>query len=158
MTRPHPEMRRRFRAAGAAILAVLAVLVTAPSASADSPYGHPMPPGSWSFVRDDGYLHYACKVPRSGAYGPVYLVKTLTWYNGDSASVNSGIGVYAATTRDSDTAFVDQRTSTSWYLGFVQTQLWASAWYPDRLWIQAAAYGPNRYWASGTSVRTLVTC
>lgn len=151
-------LRRGLTALLATAALALSALVGAPSAAADAPFGHPMPAGHWSFVRGDAYLHYACKVPQSGAYGPVYLVKTLTWYNGQAGAVNQGIGVYTATTRGSNTAIVDQRSSASWYLGFVQTQLWASAWYADRLWVQGAYYGPSAPWTAGVPVRNLVTC
>lgn len=149
---------RRAALAGLAALGLVAAsLVAAAPASADSPYNHPMPPGNWTFVRADAYLHYACKIPMSGAYGPVYRIKTATWSNGSNAP-SLGIGVYAVTSRHSDATIIDSTTNTGWLYGYNGNELWASAWYADRLWIQGAYYGPARPWTDGFPVAWLTNC
>jgi hypothetical protein len=126
--------------------------VNVTTASAAAPPG-----GNWTFVRQDAYVHYACKIPMSGAYGPVYRIKTASWYNGSSGP-QQGIGVTVIVTRYSDTAIVDQVTNPSWLYGYNGNQVWASAWYPDRVWIQGAYYGPPRPWTDGFPVASLVNC
>jgi hypothetical protein len=153
--------RTRARLAAVAVAAALVAIGTvgfAPSAQADQPFGHPMPAGNWTFVRSDGYLHYACKIPMSGGYGPVYRVRTATWFNGRHDHLNQGIGVYAVTSRSNGANVIDRTTNLGWLYGFNGNELWASAWYADRLWIQAAAYGPVDPWAQGVPVRNLVNC
>lgn len=140
------------------LVALCASLVTASSAHADSPFNHPMPSGNWTFVRSDAFLHYACKVPMSGGYGPVYRIHTLTWYNGRQDALDYGIGVYAATTRYGNDNVIDQKTNTGWLYGFNGNELWASAWYPDRLWMQGSYYGPSARWDDGFPVAWLTNC
>jgi hypothetical protein len=130
----------------------------APAAHADTPFGHPMPSGHWTFVRSDAFLHYACKIPMSGGYGPVYRVKTLTWYNGNADALSYGIGVYVATTRFSNANIIDSKTNPGWLYGFNGNEVWASAYYADRLWMQGSYYGPSRPWTDGYPVAWLTTC
>lgn len=159
MTRsPHRRTRRIGALLVSLVLAVTGALVTAPTARADTPYGHPMPAGNWTFVRADIFLHYACKVPMSGGYGPVYRVHTLTWYNGHHDAVDQGIGVYAVVTRFSNGNVVDSKTNPGWFYGFNGNELWASAWYADRLWMSGAYYGPVSPWTNGYPVRWLTNC
>ena len=155
---PRRRTHRIIALLASLVLAICGGLVTAPAAQADAPFGHPMPAGRWTFVRADAFLHYACKVPMSGAYGPVYRIHTLTWYNGRTDAVNQGIGVYAATTRSRNTNIVDQVSNPGWFYGFNGNELWASAWYADRLWMQGAYYGPSSPWTNGFPVRSLTDC
>lgn len=151
-----PRSVRRTCLAVALLCAALALsLVPAAPAHADRPYEHPMPSGRWTHVRTDAYIHYACKEPRSGGYGPVYRVHTRTWSNG---RVVGDIGVYAVTSRWRNSNVVDRVTNLGWLYGYNGNALWASAWYPDRLWIQGSYYGPPAPWDDGFPVARLVTC
>jgi hypothetical protein len=150
--------RRIFRTAMTLVASFIGALAISFGGNVGAASAAAPPGGNWTFVRQDAYVHYACKIPMSGAYGPVYLIKTASWYNGNSAAVSQGIGVYAATSRYSDAAIVDQVSNPSWLYGFNGNQLWASAWYPDRLWIQGAYYGPASPWTNGFPVAWLVNC
>lgn len=141
---------RMLVAAGALVAAGIA---GAPSASADT-----RPPGSWTQVRSDVYVHYACKtwVPNA-TFGALYRVKTLTNFNGDYRAMQS-FGTYAAVARGSNANVVAQVSNNGWYYGWNGNELWASALLGDRLWIQGAYYGPARPWTDGYPVAALANC
>lgn len=149
---------RVWTTVAAAGLLVAGLVAGAPAASADTPYNHPMPPGHWTLVRQDAFIHYACKVPMSGAFGPVYRIHTRTWYNGERWAMDSGMGVSVVTTRFSDSNIIDVTTSHGWLYGYSGSEVWASAYYSDRLWIQGAYYGPSAPWTHGKPVKDLVNC
>jgi hypothetical protein len=150
--------RRIFRTAMMLVASFIGALAISFGGNVGAASAAAPPGGNWTYIRSDGYAHYACKIPMSGAYGPVYRIKTASWYDGDSTAVALGIGVYVAVARYSDSAIVDQVTNTNWLYGFNGNEVWASAWYPDRLWIQAAYYGPPQPWTEGYPVAWLVNC
>jgi hypothetical protein len=127
------------------IAAIAALLVTAAPAAA-------APPGNWSFLRSDGYRHYACKfkTPNSDSW------KVDTYSKAGKSAQKHGIGVYAAVARGSNGNLVRERTAdpVADTMRLTFKRLRAS----DRLWIQAAAYGPARPWSKGDSIIGLRTC
>jgi hypothetical protein len=115
------------------------------------PAGAQAPPGDWTLVRQDGYRHYACKVKAKDDW----RIKTATRYN--NKRLESDIGVYAAVARGSNRNVVAQRSSNDRENGYIRTLL-RGAQLSDRLWMQAAAYGPAEPWSDGFAVRKLVRC
>ncbi len=136
-----------------ALALVIAILPATP-ASADPPFRHPMPAGNWTHVRTDAYIHYACKVPSSGADGPVYRVHTRSWSNGRSANFLRQYGVYAVVTRSSNQNRVSETVNRGWLYGYNGNAMWASAYFPDRLWIQAQGFGLLLAWATASPSET----
>ena len=134
---------RRALVALAAALATIAVTAT--------PAGAQAPPGDWTLVNQDGYRHYACKVKAKDDW----RIKTATRYN--NKRLESDIGVYAAVARGSNRNLVAERTSNNRENGYIRTLL-RGAELSDRLWMQAAAYGPAEPWSDGFPVRRLVRC
>jgi hypothetical protein len=126
--------------------AALAVLVASAAPAAADP-----PPGNWTLVHDDGWDHYACKQRlRGGDLG----LKTATRYNRRDPH---DIGVYAALARGSNRHLVVERTSNRREKGYIRMFL-RGARNTDRLWLQAAAYGPAAPWTDGFPVRRIKRC
>jgi hypothetical protein len=67
------------------------------------------------------------------------------------------IGVYAAVARRSNKNLVDEADSRAWRRGYVFMTL-RGAVDGDRLWLQAAAYGPARPWSNGFRIRRITRC
>jgi hypothetical protein len=112
------------------------------------------PPGEWTLVHNDGFRHYACKVKvKSGGW----RLKTATWFNGEREAVERGIGVYAAVARGGNGRLPVERTSANWENGYIRLYL-RGVRTTDRLWMQAAAYGPVEPWSDGFPVRRIVRC
>ena len=135
-------MRRALLGLAAAVATLAATAV---------PAGAQAPPGDWTLVRQDGYRHYACKVKAKDDW----RIKTATRYN--NKRLESDIGVYAALARGSNRNVVAERTSNNRENGYIRTLL-RGAELSDRLWMQAAAYGPAEPWSDGFPVRKLVRC
>jgi hypothetical protein len=134
------------RRAAPALTVALAML-----AASAVPAGAQAPPGDWTLVNQDGYRHYACKVKAKDDW----RIKTATRYN--NKRLESDIGVYAALARGSNRNVVAERTSNNRENGYIRTLL-RGAELSDRLWMQAAAYGPAEPWSDGFPVRKLVRC
>ena len=109
------------------------------------------PPGNWTLVNEDGFRHYACKQKlKAGGWG----LKTATRYN---KSAPRDVGVYAALARGSNRNLAAERTSNNRENGWIRLFI-RGARQPDRLWMQAAAYGPAAPWSDGFAVRRIVRC
>jgi hypothetical protein len=127
-------------------LAVAAATLDAPAGSAAA-----QPPGNWTLVNEDGFHHYACKQKlKAGGLG----LKTATRYNGREPD---DIGVYAALARGSNRNLAAERTSNDRENGWIRLFI-RGARDSDRLWMQAAAYGPASPWSDGFPVRRIVRC
>ena len=134
-------------------LLITALLICLVGVAAAPPAGANPPDGNWTFVRDDGYRHYACKV-RENVVDP-WRIRTATWWDGERAR-RLGIPVYAAVVRESNKNVVDSSSSGRWRNGYVRMRLEG---YPnDRLWMQLAAYGPPPMWRKGVPVRRIRRC
>ncbi len=130
-------------------LALTVALATLAASAA--PAGAQAPPGDWTLVNSDGYRHYACKVKAKDDW----RIKTATRFN--NKRMESDIGVYAALARGSNRNLVAERTSNNRENGYIRTLL-RGAELSDRLWMQAAAYGPAEPWSDGFPVRRIVRC
>jgi hypothetical protein len=108
------------------------------------------PPGDWTLVHKDAYKHYACKVKGKGDF---WRLKTATDRNGE----NPEYGIYAAVARGGNRRLPIERTSTNWRNGYIRLFL-RGVLTSDRLWMQAAAYGPVDPWSDGFRVRRIVRC
>jgi opacity protein-like surface antigen len=114
------------------------------------------PDGDWTLVRKDGYVHYACK--SRGKVAGRWVIRTATWVNGHARDAYTDhIGVYAAVARRSNKNLVDEADSRAWRRGYVFMTL-RGAVDGDRLWLQAAAYGPARPWSNGFRIRRITRC
>lgn len=146
-------VQRRFTlprtlSAFAALATVLAVgLLSTGTASAQSP------PGTWTQMRTDAFQHYACKARQGGRL----VVRTATWFNGDSKAVGYGIGAYAAAARGSNGNVVASQDSTAWRGGYIKLQL-AGVRQTDRIWMQGSYYGPPAPWSKGVPVSRIIAC
>jgi hypothetical protein len=109
------------------------------------------PPGDWTLVRQDGYRHYACKLRAKDDW----RIRTATRYG--SKRYEDEIGVYVALARGSNRNLVAERSTNNRENGYIRTLL-RGAELSDRLWMQAAAYGPASPWSDGFPVRRLVRC
>lgn len=132
-----------------ALAFVLLTLPLAPSATAKEP------PGDWTVVHEDFYIHYACKARATAGAG--WRILTATWFNGEKVGVREGIGAYAAIARGSNRNQGDSMSSANWRNGYVRMHLTNARW-ADRLWVQAAAYGPPRPWTDGFNVSRITNC
>jgi hypothetical protein len=130
-------------------LAVVLLLLAAPAAGAKPP------PGNWTLVHSDGYKHYACKI--EGKRDGRWLLRTATWFNGRDKQRDRGIGVYGAVARGSNRNLAAERSSDNWNRGYIR-MLFRGVLSSDRLWLQAAAYGPASPWSDGFGVRRIVRC
>jgi len=114
------------------------------------------PDGQWTKVHEDMFEHYACKEKVSGSpYGPLWLVRTMTWVNGQE---EYAAGIYAAIVRQPGTRIVNQINKDRWFYGWIGTDsLYGSMFRDDRIYIQGAYYGPPDY---GRAIRvgSLRTC
>ncbi len=135
-------------------LLITALLICLLGAAAASPAAAAPPEGNWTFIRDDGYRHYACKV-RENIVDP-WRIRTATWWDGERAR-RLGIPVYAAIVRRSNENVVSSRDSDNWERGWVRMSL-RGAFPNDRLWMQLAAYGPPPMWRKGVPVRRITRC
>jgi hypothetical protein len=135
--------RRRCLLSIVAALALLGAIV--------APAGADPPPGDWTLVNKDQYRHYACKQKlRAGGWG----LKTATRY---AKGAPRDVGVYLALARGSNRNLVVERTSNDRENGYIRTFL-RGARQSDRLWMQAAAYGPVDPWSDGFPVRRITRC
>ena len=133
---------RRAQLALAVALATLAA-IAGPAAAE--------PPGNWTLVHKDGFEHYACKQKlKAGGWG----LKTATRYNRRDPE---DIGVYLALARGSNRNLAAERTSNRRENGYIRLYV-RGARVSDRLWMQAAAYGPAAPWSDGFPVRRIVRC
>ena len=125
-------------------VALAALVATAGPAAAQ-------PPGDWTLVNEDGFQHYACKQKlKAGGWG----LKTATRYN---KSAPRDVGVYAALARGSNRNLAAERTSNDRDNGWIRLFI-RGARESDRLWMQAAAYGPAAPWSDGFPLRRIVRC
>jgi hypothetical protein len=109
------------------------------------------PPGDRTLVNEDGFRHYACKQKlKAGGWG----LKTAARYN---KSAPRDVGVYAALARGSNRNLAAERTSNNRENGWIRLFI-RGARQSDRLWMQAAAYGPAALWSDGFPVRRIVRC
>jgi hypothetical protein len=132
----------RLPLALAAALALTAVLAL--------PAGAYPPPGDWTLVNKDQYRHYACKQKlRAGGWG----LKTATRL----AKGPREIGIYLALARGSNRNLAAERSSNDRENGYIRTFV-RGARQSDRLWMQAAAYGPAAPWTDGFAVRRITRC
>jgi hypothetical protein len=137
---------RTLAVLGAAVLA----LTAAPAQAAPPPYG------DWTYIRADGYVHYACKL--HGKVRGRWVIRTATFLNGNTRDAFvDDVPVWAAVVRGSNRNVVDQRKSRAWRGGFVHMAL-RGAVNSDRLWIQSAGYGPVRPWRDGFRVARITRC
>ena len=138
-------MPHRLPALAAAVAAVLLLAAAAPAAAA--------PPGNWTFLRSDPYKHYACKYKTTS--DERWRVRTAS--KGRRDGIEAGIGVYAAIARGSNRNVVREKTSTNWQGGWIYLSFRGLRG-TDRLWIQAAAYGPAAPWSDGDRIGRLARC
>jgi hypothetical protein len=109
------------------------------------------PPGDRTLVNEDGFRHYACKQKlKAGGWG----LKTAARYN---KSAPRDVGVYAALARGSNRNLAAERTSNNRENGWIRLFI-RGARQSDRLWMQAAAYGPPAPCSDGFPVRRIVRC
>lgn len=125
------------------------------AAAGAAPAAAEPPPGNWTLVNSDGYKHYACKI--EGKRDGRWLLRSATWFNGRDRDREAGIGAYGAVARGSNGNVVSERGSQRWERGYVR-MLFRGALAGDRLWLQAAAYGPPAPWRNGFSVARIVRC
>ena len=97
------------------------------------------------------FSHYACKQRLEATTGGL---KTATRYN---KSAPRDVGVYAALARGSNRNLAAERTSNDRDNGWIRLLI-RGARESDRLWMQAAAYGPAAPWSDGFPVRRIVRC
>ncbi len=135
-------------------LLITALLICLVGAAVPSPVAAAPPDGNWTFIRDDGYRHWACKV-RENVVDP-WRIRTATWWDGERAR-RLGIPVYAAVVRGGKENIVDRSSSDGWRNGWVRMRL-LGAYPADRLWMQLAAYGPPPAWRKGVPVRRITRC
>jgi hypothetical protein len=143
-------MSDRSSRALALIAAAIALLALAAAPAVAGPPGED---DNWTYLHSDPYKHWACK--QKQANGDRWKVKTATL--GRKDGIQEGIGVYAVIARGSNDNRVRERTSKDWndswiYLSFRGVEA------SDRLWIQAAAYGPAEPWSDGRRVGGLKRC
>lgn len=133
-----------------AVLAIAILVVPAASAQATPPGN-----GSWTLLRKDAFLHYACKtwVPRANRW----RVHTATWLNGNRSAVRHGIGSYAALARGHNRRIVASRQTGNWRGPHIRFALNGAVGF-DRLWVQGAYYGPAAPWNDGVPVRRIGNC
>ena len=141
-----PSRSSRLLALIVAAVALLGLPVA--SAAAD-------PPGDddhWTFLHSDPFKHYACKQKQDADR---WRVKTATM--GRKDGIKEGIGVYAVIARGSNENRVRERSSNDWNGSWIYLSV-RGVEASDRLWIQAAAYGPAEPWSDGRRVGGLKRC
>lgn len=136
----------------AGALAAVVLAVTATSATANPPAGR------WTLVHRDGYLHYACKTLTQD--GDRWRLRTATWFNNRQDTVDLGIGVYAAVARGGNRRLVSERSRDAGNFtgGYLFMELRGSRTEQERLWVQAAAYGPPAPWRDGFDTERIRRC
>lgn len=132
----------------AALLVLTAVCLPVPVAAAEAPKG------DWTFIRQDGYRHYACRDKVKGDW----VVRTATsWGNRRDDVEKYELQTYTALARGSNENVPEQANGKTWSGGYARTVL-RDARLTDRLWMQIAVYGPAEPWSDGFTVRRLKRC
>jgi hypothetical protein len=132
------------------LLSAVALAVLASSAVARPPAG------DWTFLREDAFRHYACKVA-DRSQGGVWRIRTATFINGSDDAREHRIGAYAALARGSNRNLVTWRNDTQWRGAYIQLAL-RGARADDRLWVQGSYYGPAEPWRDGVRVAAITRC
>lgn len=144
-------LHRAVRGAVIIALASLTIVGAPGPASAGPP-----PDGRWTKVNEDMFEHWACKERvDGGAYGPLWLVRTRTWVNGQD---EYEAGIWAAIVRQPGSRIIHQISKDNWFYGWIGTDsMYASMFHDDRIYIQGAYYGPPD-WRNAVRVRNIRTC
>jgi hypothetical protein len=130
------------------LLALITACLPVPAAAAQAPAG------DWSFIREDGFRHYACRDKVKGDW----VVRTATsWGNRRDDVQKHDLQTYSALARGANDNVPAEANSKSWSGGYARTVL-RDARLTDRLWVQIAVYGPPEPWSDGFTVRRLKLC
>ncbi|MDA0185350.1 hypothetical protein OJ997_33905 [Solirubrobacter phytolaccae] len=130
------------------LVALIVACLPVPAAVAQAPQG------DWTFVREDGYRHYACRYKVKGDWA----VRTATSWGKLREDVEKyDFQTYASLARGSNENVPVEANSKSWSGGYARIVL-RDARLTDRLWVQLAAYGPPAPWSDGFTVKRLKVC